>query len=244
MRPTLLLEGAELTAGGTVRVEGDTYRHYFRARRLARGERVRVADGDGAAAYAAIEEVTRSDATLRLEEPAPSGEPSLRLSVAAAVIRPERAATLVEKLTEIGVAEILWFRAERSQHRLSERTLERLRRISRAAVEQCGRSRVPAQEGEVTFDDLVRQTPAQVTVLLDPATALGTPPVHQVLQLLGGDVRPAPRLLLGPEGGFSAHERERLREAGAHPVSLGPRTLRAETAAIAGAALLLATASD
>ena len=237
-----LLVGPEQLGGQRVVVGGDAYRHLFRARRLAVGERLRVVDGRGGSRAAVVEEVERSSATLRLEEALVAAEPDLRLEVGCAARRPERASWLVEKLGELGVRRIVFYDSERSQHRYADRQQARFERVARSALEQSGGSVLPAIELDRRFDELLAEAPdaaAPATVVLD----LRHPP--QEPALLRGAARM--RLVIGPEGGFSPHEEERLaaryalgvREGGWLPMRLGPRVLRVETAALVASGLLL-----
>ena len=238
--PTVLVEGAALERDGVVEVTGDAYRHFFRARRFSVGERVRVTDGRGAARFGRIDRVERDVAVIVLDDATADLEADLRLTLAAAVIRPERASWIVEKGTELGVARFAWFCSERSQRELRPQAVERLRRVARAALEQSGRSRLP-EVSTTSWVDLLEAVAAGPAVLLD----LESPePSSSPLDLARDCVEhirsgPAPLLLLGPEGGFTTTERQQLLEAGARALWLGPRVLRAETAAVVGAGLLL-----
>jgi 16S rRNA (uracil1498-N3)-methyltransferase len=234
----LLVSPAALASDDEVEVEGAAYRHLFRVRRLRCGDRVRLVDGEGRARFSVVAEVGRTRAALCLAEPAPSGEPDVHLTVAAGALRPERASWLVEKTTEVGVSSILWYHSERSRRTYGSGTLDRLERVARAAVQQCGRSRIPAIEGMVEWSGVLERVAGCDALLLDPpADASGG----------GGSVlaRRASRLLLvvGPEGGFTTEERSELGRRGARAWSLGPRTLRVESAAVVGSALLLLSGS-
>ena len=109
-----------------VAVEGDAYRHLFRARRLAVGDRLRAVDGAGAARWAEVAAVDRRTGTLRLLEPAPTHEPAYRLELLVGTPKKDRAATLVEKATEVGVAAVRFVATERSPRDFGSGTLARL----------------------------------------------------------------------------------------------------------------------
>lgn len=215
---------------GEVRVEGEPYRHLFRARRLALGDPVRVVDGRGRARWAEVARVDRSVAILRLGEAAPVNEPELRLDLLVPTCRPERASWLVEKATELGVASIRFLHTERAPREFGEGTIARLRRVASAALEQSHGSRLPDITGPHDWREL--------TVLTDGAGerwVLDTEAEPTGWSPAGG----SGALLIGPEGGWSPGERGHLADAGWKPVGLGPRVLRLETAAIVGAARLL-----
>jgi 16S rRNA (uracil1498-N3)-methyltransferase len=197
---------------------------------MGAGERLRVVDGKGGARWAEIVGLGRSSAEIVLTTQAPSNEPAHELHLWAAYPRPERAAWLVEKATEVGVATIGFLRCHRSSRPVAPSQLARLRRVAIAAVEQCHRARVPELAGERPFEQLLelpRALGASGWFLHPEATA---PP--------GG--APGPWVLaVGPEGGWSAEELTALGESGLTPALLGERSLRVETAAVVGAAMLL-----
>lgn len=228
--PTLL--APEGIAGGELRVEGEPYKHLFRARRLGVGDRLRVVDGRGGARWAEVVRIDRSAAALTLGEPAPANEPALRLDLFVPTFRPERASWMVEKVTELGVWAIRFLHTERAPRQLGEGTLDRLRRVAAAALEQCHGARLPEISGPHEWRELAGLVEgAGERWVLDPEAEAGS-----------GSDRAAPSaaaLLVGPEGGWSPREQAELRAAGWRPVGLGPRILRIETAAVAGASILL-----
>ena len=228
---TLILAPAAF-ARDEARVEGDAYRHLFRARRLGVGDRLRVVDGAGAARWAEVAALDRRSGLLRLLEPAPAAEPAYRLELLVATPKPERASWLVEKATELGAAAVRFVASERSPRSLGGGSRERLLRVAAAAVEQCGRSRVP----EVTGVHPWAEVPALLAELPDrwflhtrPAAGAGS------WRREGA----AGAVLIGPEGGWTDAEAEALRALGARPVWLGDRVLRVETAAVVAAAAAL-----
>ncbi|HUF79283.1 MAG TPA: RsmE family RNA methyltransferase [Thermoanaerobaculia bacterium] len=231
---TTLILAPDTFAGAEARVEGDAYRHLFRARRLAVGDRLRVVDGAGRARWAEVSAVDRRSGSLRLLEPAPANEPGYRLELLVATPKPERASWLVEKATEIGVTGVRFVSSERSPRSFGLGSLERLLRVAAAATEQSGRSRVPAVTGVHRW--------AEVPALLE-----GLPDrwfLHPQAAAGGGDPwrrgGAAGAVLIGPEGGWSEGEAQELGTLGCRPVGLGERVLRVETAAVVAAAAVLA----
>jgi len=226
---TLLADPGSFHAG-EVRVEGEPYRHLFRARRLAVGDPVRVVDGRGRARWAEVARVDKTMAVLRLGEAAPVNEPELRLDLLVPTCRPERASWLVEKATELGVTSIRFLQTERAPREFGEGTISRLRRVASAALEQCHGSRLPEITGPHEWRELSALTDSagERWVLDTEAETTGW-----------GFTGSSGALLIGPEGGWSPGERRHLADAGWKPVGLGPRVLRLETAAIVGVAQLL-----
>ncbi len=220
----LLVGGDELDRD-TVEVEGADYRRLFRARRLKVGDRVRLVDGRGGARWSLVGGVTAERARLDIEGPAPTYEPARRLTLFVSVVRPERAAWLVEKATELGVRELQWFVSERTSRSFPESAVVRQGRVAKSALEQCGGAWLPRIGAPVALEDAGTFAGAAV---LHPGA--GTP-----LPAVGG-VR---TLVVGPEGGFSEGEIEWFASRGATLADLGPRVLRTETAAVAALAVAL-----
>lgn len=219
---------AEELDSGEVTVEGEAYRHLFRARRVPVGAAVRVVDGRGHARWGKVSRVDRSSARIVLAEPAPTHEPELRLDLLVPTFRPERASWMVEKATEIGVSAIRFLNTARAPRTFGDGTIERMRRVAVAAVEQCHRSLVPEITGPHEWAEIGRFF-AEGRWFLDP----------QGVTAGWREVGASGALLVGPEGGWSPEEREEVIAAGWRPVGLGPRILRIETAATIGVAMLL-----
>jgi 16S rRNA (uracil1498-N3)-methyltransferase len=142
---------------------------------------------------------------------------------------------LVEKATELGAARLLPVITQRT---IAERVkLERLQAIAIEAAEQCGRTRLPDIAEPVTLKQLLTgREPDRRLYFADEGG--GEPPLETFV--------PGPALILtGPEGGFTEDERALIRAAPkAVPISLGPRILRAETAALAALAAYMSVAGD
>ena len=227
---TTVLATAQQLAGERLQVAGDAYRHLFRARRLRRGEAVRVVDGAGRARWATVAEVGRRDATLTLEGEAPANEPAREVTLVTAVPRPARARWLVEKATEVGVAGVHFIDCERSARRLENDSVKRLRRVAASAVAQAERARVPEISGTRGWDELEELLAGVDRVwLLSPGQG----------GRVGTGVWSSCVIVVGPEGGWTAAEIDRLTALGARVASVGPTTLRVETAAVIGASQAL-----
>ena len=173
---------------------------------------------------------------MRLAIAAKTREPEIIPDVWLAFAPVKRAQTdwLVEKATELGAARLMPVMTQRT---VAERVrIDRLESIAIEAAEQCGRTRVPQIAEPVPLRRFVEQ--------LDPsrhfyfADENGGEPLAAAL-----NEGPAV-MLIGPEGGFTEDERAFVRGSGALPVSLGPRVLRAETAALSALAAFMAIAGD
>jgi 16S rRNA (uracil1498-N3)-methyltransferase len=142
---------------------------------------------------------------------------------------------LVEKATELGTARLLPVMTQRT---VAERVrMDRLESIAIEAAEQCGRTRLPEIGEPVSLKQLLDDRHASRTLYF--ADEGGGEPAADAFQ------RGPALILTGPEGGFTEDERTTIRAAtNAVPVSLGPRILRAETAALAALTAYMALAGD
>ncbi len=131
-------------SAATALVEDEAHHHLFKVKRLQTGERLRVVDGEGHARWAKITGIDKRAARLELGEAAPANEPELAVEIFVAAAKPDRIAWLVEKVTEIGVVAIRFIATDREARSVESSQLARLRRIAISAVEQSGRSVVPA----------------------------------------------------------------------------------------------------
>jgi len=236
---TTLLVAPDALADDTFRIEGEAYHHLVRVKRLEVGDALRLTDGAGRARFAEITSIAKKEALARLGDEAPSNEPELRVELLVAPPKPERAAWLVEKATEIGVAAIRFLPTERAARAFAPAQLERLRRVAAAAVEQCGRACVPEIDGEPSFEAAFDRVAADgaAAIALDAA---GADPFSGAFFASSGRENRPMALLVGPEGGWTAAERGRFAAAGAEVWSLGARALRVETAAVVAAGIVLA----
>jgi 16S rRNA (uracil1498-N3)-methyltransferase len=209
--------------------------------RLRLGDRVAVFDGTGREIVAALATATPRQASARILREVPRvGPPALSVTLAQVIPRGSAMDLIVGKATELGVSRIVPLEAERSVRRATARG-PRWRRIAQEAAEQCGRPDLPELAPIASLEAYLCGHPEGVPlVACDPSE--GSRPLVSVCQDLHGVT--ALTLLVGGEGGLSPDEIERLRSPGVHLASLGPRLLRAETAALAALAVIQAILGD
>jgi 16S rRNA (uracil1498-N3)-methyltransferase len=230
----LAVEG--LRAGELV-VTGDAAHYVRNVLRAREGQALVLFDGCGLEAQGRLRAVEPGAVTIDLDEPQLQPPPPCDLTVGAALPRGERADWMVEKLTEVGVSGIVWLASEHgvSTGRNVPGRTDRWIRVARAAAAQAGRAHLPRLEGPVSVDEFVSRTCDQRFIGCTDGDALPA---------LLRDATPISALLaIGPEGGFTAAELAGADEAGWTRASLGPYTMRIETAAVAGAAMILARAT-
>lgn len=230
MSATTLVVPPEALAAETWRVAGDAHHHLFRVKRLAVGDRLRLTDGAGRARFAEVATISKRDALVSLGDEAPPREPSVAVELYVAPPKPERAAWLVEKATELGVVAVRFLPAERGARDFAAGQLARLARVAAAAVEQCGRARVPEVSAAPELADLLAGLQARGGAIRILDAGADAP------EALAGAASVA--LLVGPEG-WSESERELFERMRAPRWSLGERTLRVETAAVVAAGIVL-----
>jgi 16S rRNA (uracil1498-N3)-methyltransferase len=231
MSVTAVVDGAWLAEpeGASVELRGDLFHHLCRVRRLGKGDALRLVDGQGRARAAEVVAIQRDHARLALGAALPAQDPARRLHLVVGALRPERASTLVEKATELGVARLSFLATERTPRHYGEGRLDRLQRVAVAALEQCQGARLPAIDGVHPWEAWPTLVDADERLVLAPSAEAGRLTASAASACV----------FIGPEGGFSPSELGELQAAGCRAVGLGARVLRVETAAIAAAALLL-----
>lgn len=227
-----------LSPGAALAPSLDQSRYLTQVMRLKAGDDLLVFNGQDGEWRCSVAEVLKRGVVLRAEERARDQilPPDVELLMAAVKKSPLEFA--VEKATELGVRRIRLVRTERTQPQ--NLRLDRLETIAVESAEQTGRMDVP---------DILAPEPLEAVLDgWDPDRRLmfcdetGGPPARVALPEAGGT---AWGIVIGPEGGFSSSERQRLRELPfTTPVSLGPRVLRADTAATVALALWQASLGD
>ena len=203
-------------------------------------------DGIGGEWQATILRMGRSDVAVRVDTHVPADRENQRaVHLLAGITANERMDWLVEKATELGVTSITPMLAERSVLKLKGERGDKKRAhwqaVAVAACEQCGRNRVPVIHEAASLAQWLQkhaQEPSAHGLRAVLSLADGTQPLQQALQQAGGgQVEQAVLFLSGPEGGLTAAEETLARTNGFVPVTLGVRTLRAETAPLAALVL-------
>jgi len=215
-------------AGPRVQLAGRELRH-LRAQRVAPGARFLVFDETGAEHEVRLERLGGrvAEATI-LASHRPARESALDLVLAPALLKGARMDLVVEKATELGVRRLAPFLA---RHAVAQgMRLERWRRIAVAAAQQCGRTSVPTIDAPVPLTALVGAAWPGLRLIAwegERDRALTALPARA----------DAVVIVVGPEGGFAEEEVAAAHAGGFTSVTLAPRVLRAETAAIVAAAL-------
>jgi len=235
-----LFVAAELAAGAAVPLTAEQAHYLGHVMRRAPGETVALFNGRDGEWEARIEALGRRGGSARAEALLRPQRPEPDLWLLAAALKRDAFELVVEKATELGAAVIRPVLTERTV--VPRLNLDRLGAIAREAAEQCRRLSLPALAPPLPLAALLGDWPAGRRLVLADESG-GAPPLADALAALprGG----AYAVLIGPEGGFGPAELDRLRACPfVVPVGLGPRILRAETAAIALLACLQALRGD
>jgi 16S rRNA (uracil1498-N3)-methyltransferase len=224
-----------LGEGASVDLDAGQANYLGNVMRLGVGSELLVFDGGSGEWLARIVEAGKKRMTLAVERRTRKPEAIPDVWLAFAPVKRTQTDWLVEKATELGAAKLLPVITQRT---IAERVkLERLEAIAIEAAEQCGRTDLPEIAEPVSLRQLLSgRDPERRLYFADEG---GGEPAATAFA-------PGPALILtGPEGGFTDEERAAVRGApNSTPISLGPRILRAETAALAALAAFMAVAGD
>jgi 16S rRNA (uracil1498-N3)-methyltransferase len=224
-----------LDTGMVLPLDGPQTNYLANVMRLRAGDPVRLFDDRTGEWLATVSDIAKRTITLLIESKLSEREAVPDLWLLFAPIKKGRIDWLIEKATELGVARLQPVITRRT---IVERlNLDRLRAHAIEAAEQCDRTALPVLDESVKLEALLRDWDAGRALIFADET--GGAPLAQV-------ARKGPAaILIGPEGGFTDEERAAIgKVAGACPVGLGPRILRADTAAAAAIAVWMAAVGD
>ena len=233
----------------TATLTGEQAAHLIRVLRAQPGMEYDIVAGDRVC-HAVIAGITGDTVRFNLVSDVPA-EPALPVTLLLAVFKFDRMEWAIEKATELGVNRIIPVVSRRTEKHLAQaapKRTERWRRIAREASQQSRRSDVPVLEEAISLRAAVKRESSAVRLVLaeeERATTLRDALSAALSQSLKEsaartDELPEIQLAIGPEGGWAADEEALFDAEGWKPVSLGPRILRAETAAITALAVTAA----
>jgi 16S rRNA (uracil1498-N3)-methyltransferase len=230
-----LFVGEPLGAGREIELDKSQANYLGNVMRLSEGSELLVFDGTSGEWLARIAGAGKKWIRLTVERQTREAETIPEVWLAFAPVKRSQTDWLVEKATELGVARLIPVTTQRT---VVERVkLDRLKAIAIEAAEQCGRTRLPDLDEPLPLKHFLQhRDPSRTLYFADEAGGEWAPDAFT-----SGPCT----ILTGPEGGFTDEERAAIRAApNAVAVSLGPRILRAETAALAALAVYMAVAGD
>lgn len=236
MSLTRIFVSGELQTGQQVQLDAEQARYIGRVLRLRSGDRLTVFNGQGGEFCATADSITKSAAILQIGEKSDTDtESPLKVHLVQGISRGERMDFVVQKATELGVKRISPVMTEHGVIKLDSARAAKRRNhwqgVAESACEQSGRIRPPLIDTPMDLNAWfgARSKKADIDLILQPHAAAS----------LASITAPATKvcLLIGPEGGFSQPEYADAELAGFAAVSLGPRIMRTETAALAALAV-------
>lgn len=242
----LFVPGADRTRESIV-LDGPDAHHLLNVLRIRAGETLTLLDNAGAACLAVVSALDKRSITVRITKRVPCPpDPPVHITVAQALGKGDKFEQVIQHATEVGASAFIPLLTERTVVKIDPRDSENKRarwyQIAKSAAEQSGRGRIPAVEPAATLRDLVARFPFfDRVLLLHPPGEKGAPAAGHascITHHASPDMSPC-LVLVGPEGGFSDSEVAMMEAAGAVRTSLGPYTLRTETAALVAVSRIL-----
>jgi 16S rRNA (uracil1498-N3)-methyltransferase len=223
--------------GALLALPDEEARHLTQVLRLTIGDAVRVFDGHGREHHARVENAGRRRVEVRVGPPAaPAPEARTRITLAAALLKGDKFDDVVRDAAMLGAAVIQPLVTAHTDvpaaRAGSTARLDRWRRVALSSTKQSGRAVIAEVAAPASIDERLRHLPSPWIVLAEPAIGKGGPL----------PARPeTATVFVGPEGGWSAGEIAAFKDGGAHFLTLGGRTLRADAAPLVALSVLLYT---
>lgn len=228
------------TVGAVIELSGQEGRHAATVKRIGPGEQVKLIDGHGAWAEAAVTATQKNSLTLVVQEVGTAPDPVPAVTVVQALPKAERSELAVDLATQAGADALIPWQADRCVSRWTgpklAKGVAKWEAAALAAAKQSRRARVPAIADPVNTTQLVELLRARanedVAVLVlheeaaEPITSFELADTREIF------------LVVGPEGGIGTAEMDRLRAVGARAVKLGPEVLRTASAAMVALAAI------
>ena len=215
----------------------DTKAHYCKhVLRLRENNVITIFNGDGFEYNAVITEITKKTISIIPSNHSYKEIPFLRkINIGQSLIRKEKMDMIIQKITELGINEITPLHTKYTTVKLPENRLqnklEHWKKIAQSACEQCERNILPVINTPITIKEfIIKSSKESCRLIIDPRATISI-----------NNIKPKHRnidIMIGPEGGFSDNEIQSAIELDYLPISLGPRILRTETAAMITIALL------
>lgn len=234
--PVRFFVPAESLQSDQIVISGEPYHHLRKVLRLKAGAIILLLDGDGHCCEVQIEQLQSEQATTRLIRRWHETQQNLKITLLQALPKGDKFDLVLQKGTELGVNS---FQAVETEHavpnlnaaRLKKRE-QRWQRIASEAARQSRRTFLPEVKPLQHLSEVLEESSSDLKLVLWEAGAM------PLAEALPGTPPAGVRLLVGPEGGFSSAEINKITAAGYQPVHLGPRILRTETAGLAATPIL------
>jgi len=225
----------ENISGNSITIDSDEFSHLTHVMRKKTGNEIRVVDGKGTAYDVRLKEIKKKTAMgVILKSYKNHNEPEITVTLGVAILKnPSKFDFLVEKVSELGVKEIVPLHTERTIP--SHAKVDRWQKLALAAMKQSCRSYLPRVREMVSLYDFLGEKRMYDIKLIAHEQEEG----ESLIQKFSTDEKRSIVVLIGPEGGFSDDEINRCLAAGYKQIYFGARRLRTETAAIVAVAMLI-----
>lgn len=224
--------------GDGLRLEGREAHHALQVLRLKRGEKVTVLDGVGTELFCEVESAGKSLVTLSVKEKKSSTPSACAITLLVAVPKGKIIEGIIQKAVELGAWRIVPLLTERVVTQLdgdgAESKMEKWQQVAIEAIKQCGAPWLPRVAAPQTITEfLAREEKPELAFVGSLQTERRHPREWvQAFETRHGRKPSSAAVWIGPEGDFTLDELKTIEQAGARPITLGPLTLRVETAAI------------
>ena len=229
---------------GSIVLDGEEAHHAVQVIRLRAGERVVVLDGRGGEHGCLVSSVARREVRLQVEQTIQHQPPSCRVRLVPAVTKGKSFEVILQKAVELGAAEILPLLSERVVARPAGSEFldkqAKWQQVTVEAIKQCGATWLPRVLPPASLPVALKQDHSTELVIV-AALSMEARHVRIVFEAFLAQQGRMPETIsvwIGPEGDFTPEELKHLLQAGAKPVTLGPKVLRSETAALCALSVL------
>ncbi len=214
-------------------VDGEEHNHLKNVLRLKPGDNVKVVCGDKFDYFCTIDQINKNNSVLIIDsKQVNTANPKANLTAYVALIKNDKMSLIIQKLTELGVSNIVPFESRYTVIKDQKNKYEKLQQISNQSIKQCGRS-IPATIMPTINISNINISDHDIVLFANESEQKVM--LNQVIPNADSNVA----IIIGPEGGFTEDEKNMLINKGAKSISLGNRILRAETAAIMLTTLVL-----
>ena len=224
----------DLVSGGALHLEGDRAHYLRNVLRIKAGEKIQCFNEKEGEFRAKVADISKKSVTIQIEDKISSvSTPLVDIHLGQVISRGERMDFVIQKATELGATTITPLFSERCNVKLTpDRAQSRTQHWTQIAInacEQCGRITVPKVNLPMNLDEWLIERNEELLFICDPD-------IDNEYQEITSTKNVA--VLIGPEGGFSEHEVEKVRKNNFKNLNLGPRILRTETATVVALTIL------
>lgn len=240
----------ELINGDVAKIIGDDVKHIYKVLRISEGEKVTLNNCEGVEYLGRVKSVSKQEVLIEiLEKLESNNESDVKIYLFQGLPKSQKMDLIVQKGTELGITEFIPTITHRVDVKLKGefKKLDRLNRIALEAAKQSKRSIVPKVSQPIEFDEVLEKTNS-LDLLIVPYENANNFGIKTLINKLRKenviDNLKTIGIFVGPEGGIEEYEIERLKDKGAHIVTLGKRILRTETAGFVATSLIQYELSD